>query len=58
MEGRFKKLYDFMLANEELDDSMFVGNWDEDMHLFINEQLELEALAELTEIDLDNEDFE
>lgn len=58
MEARFKKLYDFMLSNEELD-SMFVGNWEEDKHLFINEQLELEALAEITEIDLDiDEDFE
>lgn len=47
-----------MLSNEELD-SMFVGNWEEDKHLFINEQLELEALAEITEIDLDiDEDFE
>ncbi len=47
-----------MLANEELD-SMFVGNWEEDKYLFINEQMELEALAEITEIDLDtDEDFE
>jgi hypothetical protein len=58
VEARFKKLYDFMLANEELD-SMFVGNWEEDKYLFINEQMELEALAEITEIDLDtDEDFE
>lgn len=57
MQSRFKKLYDFMLANDELD-SMFVGNWEEDGFLFIREQQELEALAELTEIDLDLDLYE
>ena len=55
MQSRFKKLYDFMLANDELD-SMFVGNWEEDGFLFIREQEELEALLEKfidAEIDLD-----
>ena len=56
MQSRYRKLYDFMLANGELD-SMFVGNWEEDGFLFIKEQEELEALAEITEIDID-EDFE
>ena len=55
MEERFKNLYNWMKQKEELNDFLpkATGIWEKDKTKFINFQMEMEKLANLTETDLD-----
>lgn len=55
MEQRYKNIYDWMLQKNELFDFMpkASGDWEQDKVKFISFQIEMEKLANLTEIDLE-----
>jgi len=55
MEKRFKSLYQWMLQKNELNDFLpkATGDWEKDKTKFINFQMDMEKLANLTETDLD-----
>lgn len=56
-ESDFKKLYDCLLDSEDLKTIYkgLHGNWEEDKEKFIRFQTELEQLANVIEIDLNEE---
>jgi len=58
MELRFKKLYDFMTESGALSEmgNDYTGDWLKDKKKFIKEQIELEELANLTEINIEEDD--
>ena len=55
MEERFKNLYNWMLQKNELSDFLpkATGDWEKDKNKFISFQVEMEKLANLTDVDLD-----
>lgn len=55
MEQRYKNIYDWMLQKDELFDFMpkASGDWEQDKVKFIFFQIEMEKLANLTDIDLE-----
>lgn len=55
MEERFKNLYNWMLQKNELSDFLpkATGDWEKDKKKFISFQVEMEKLANLTDIDLE-----
>lgn len=54
-EKRFKSLYQWMLQKNELSDFLprATGDWEKDKKRFIAFQIEMEKLANLTDIDLE-----
>ena len=55
MEQRFKSLYQWMLQKNELNDFLpkATGVWEKDKDKFISFQKEMEKLADLTDVDLE-----
>ena len=53
-EDRFKNLYEFMLKNKELKQLMpkATGEWEQDKDKFIKLQLDMENMANFTDVDL------
>ena len=55
-ETRFESLYNWMKQKEELNDFLpkATGVWEVDKNRFIRFQQEMEKLANLTDVDLEN----
>ena len=54
-EQRFKSLYQWMVQKGEINDFLpkATGDWEHDKNKFIAYQMEMEKLANLTDIDLE-----
>lgn len=54
-DKRFESLYRWMKQKEELNDFLpkATGEWEKDKNKFISFQVEMEKLANLTDVDLD-----
>lgn len=54
-DKRFESLYRWMKQKEELNDFLpkATGVWEQDKNKFISFQVEMEKLADLTDVDLD-----
>lgn len=54
-EKRFKSLYQWMVQKGEINDFLpkATGDWEQDKVKFISFQIEMEKLANLTDIDLE-----
>ena len=58
MKDRFKELYSFLKSNGELSQVFprATGDWDKDSERFIKFQLELEQLAQATDVEIEEDD--